>query len=264
MISTSPRFGRLLRRLRHERNLSQLELAATAGASTRHLSFLETGRARPSEAMVARLAAALNLDRSGIDDLRMAAGFCSLDVRCAARIGDRVFESALEMEEAATPAQITEAARKVLPELGVTQFFFGALGDDANPGFAWASFGAFPVAWLQRYDRRRYATTDPLLAAARARTGSFSWGDVIDRRSLTRPAREMFDSAEALGISSGFVVSRRRPDGIQLVSMMGSHVDSRSRSARLGLEIMGSRMLTALDRLGALSPSVSGRGLPPG
>ena len=49
-------FGRVLRRWRGARGLSQLALATAAETSTRHLSFLETGRAQPSREMVLRLA----------------------------------------------------------------------------------------------------------------------------------------------------------------------------------------------------------------
>jgi DNA-binding XRE family transcriptional regulator len=45
-------FGTRLRWWRGKRGLSQLELAVTAGASQRHLSFLESGRTRPSREMV--------------------------------------------------------------------------------------------------------------------------------------------------------------------------------------------------------------------
>jgi transcriptional regulator with XRE-family HTH domain len=38
--------GQLLRRWRNTRRMSQLELSTEAGVSARHLSFLETGRAR--------------------------------------------------------------------------------------------------------------------------------------------------------------------------------------------------------------------------
>ena len=44
-------FGRVLRQWRDARHLSQLALATEAGISTRHLSFLETGRAQPSRAI---------------------------------------------------------------------------------------------------------------------------------------------------------------------------------------------------------------------
>ena len=47
--------GELLRQWRQRRRLSQLDLAGEAGVSARHLSFLETGRARPSREMVLHL-----------------------------------------------------------------------------------------------------------------------------------------------------------------------------------------------------------------
>ena len=55
-------FGEHLKEWRSHRRLSQLELASEAGISARHLSFLETGRSRPSEGMILRLSAVL--DRS--------------------------------------------------------------------------------------------------------------------------------------------------------------------------------------------------------
>src|SRR3954466_11384717 len=47
--------GTLLRDWRSRRRVSQLELSSETGVSTRHLSFIETGRARPSRDMVMRL-----------------------------------------------------------------------------------------------------------------------------------------------------------------------------------------------------------------
>jgi transcriptional regulator with XRE-family HTH domain len=49
-------FGQLLREWRQRRRLSQLDLSLAAGVSARHVSFLETGRARPSREMVLQLA----------------------------------------------------------------------------------------------------------------------------------------------------------------------------------------------------------------
>lgn len=59
-IGTSP-FGNGLRHWRRRRGISQLELAATAATTTRHLSYLETGRSRPSRQMVDRLSDALQI-----------------------------------------------------------------------------------------------------------------------------------------------------------------------------------------------------------
>ena len=55
------KFGAHLRWWRRRRGLSQLELAGVANTSQRHLSFLESGRAAPSQQMVLSLAAALNV-----------------------------------------------------------------------------------------------------------------------------------------------------------------------------------------------------------
>jgi transcriptional regulator with XRE-family HTH domain len=68
-------FGELLRAWRMRRRLSQLELAAEAAVSTRHLSFIETGRARPSREMVIHLAEHLEIPLRERNALLMAAGF---------------------------------------------------------------------------------------------------------------------------------------------------------------------------------------------
>ncbi|HUG07678.1 MAG TPA: helix-turn-helix transcriptional regulator [Acidimicrobiia bacterium] len=54
-------FGAMLRDWRHARGLSQLELATRADVSQRHVSFLETGRSRPSREMVIHLGLALDV-----------------------------------------------------------------------------------------------------------------------------------------------------------------------------------------------------------
>jgi transcriptional regulator with XRE-family HTH domain len=60
VVDTSP-FGRGLRHWRRIRGVSQLELASSAETTTRHVSFLETGRSRPSREMVDRLGDALTI-----------------------------------------------------------------------------------------------------------------------------------------------------------------------------------------------------------
>lgn len=73
--SPAPRFGALLRSLRAADGASQTRLAARAGVSLRHLSFLETGRSLPSREMVLALADALDLPLRARNDLLVAAGF---------------------------------------------------------------------------------------------------------------------------------------------------------------------------------------------
>ena len=71
-------FGLLLRRWRAVRRISQLHLALDADISTRHLSCVETGRARPSREMVLRLAEALQVPLRERNALLLAAGYAPL------------------------------------------------------------------------------------------------------------------------------------------------------------------------------------------
>jgi len=67
-------FGVRLRRWRLQRGLSQLALAGRAGSTSRHISFLETGRSRPTRPTVLRLAAALDVGLRECNQLLHAAG----------------------------------------------------------------------------------------------------------------------------------------------------------------------------------------------
>lgn len=68
-------FGNLLTRWRLARGLSQLRLATEASISSRHLSFLETGRSQPSREMVLHLADALEVPLRERNSLLLAAGY---------------------------------------------------------------------------------------------------------------------------------------------------------------------------------------------
>ncbi|MET8975338.1 helix-turn-helix transcriptional regulator [Streptomyces sp. NPDC004539] len=67
--------GPLLRAWRERRRVSQLELALRADSSARHISFVETGRSRPSEEMVLRLAEHLEVPMRERNALLLAAGY---------------------------------------------------------------------------------------------------------------------------------------------------------------------------------------------
>jgi transcriptional regulator with XRE-family HTH domain len=67
--------GELLRQWREHRRLSQLSLALDAEISTRHLSFVETGRSVPSREMVLRLAEQLEVPLRERNSLLLAAGY---------------------------------------------------------------------------------------------------------------------------------------------------------------------------------------------
>ena len=84
-LAVSP-FGARLRQWRRRRGLSQLRLAAEVGSTPRHISFLETGRSRPSREMVARLGAVLGISLREQNELLHAAGLPAAYPQ--ARLGD--------------------------------------------------------------------------------------------------------------------------------------------------------------------------------
>ena len=75
MSAQQPPFGVVLRRWRERRRMTQMDLAFAANASTRHLSYLETGRAQPSREMVMRLGEYLDVPLRERNTLLLAAGF---------------------------------------------------------------------------------------------------------------------------------------------------------------------------------------------
>jgi transcriptional regulator with XRE-family HTH domain len=75
MSRTASQFGPLLREWRQRRHISQLDLALQGNLSSRHLSFLETGRSQPSREMVLNLAEQLEVPLRERNILLTAAGF---------------------------------------------------------------------------------------------------------------------------------------------------------------------------------------------
>jgi transcriptional regulator with XRE-family HTH domain len=70
-----PRLGVLLRQWRTTRRMSQLDLALEAEISSRHMSFVESGRAQPSREMTGRLCDALRVPLREWNALFIAAGY---------------------------------------------------------------------------------------------------------------------------------------------------------------------------------------------
>src|SRR6478672_7370342 len=76
--ASAPGFGDHLRDWRQRRRLSQLDLAQEAEISTRHLSFVETGRSVPSREMVIRLAERLDVPLRERNAMLVAAGYAPM------------------------------------------------------------------------------------------------------------------------------------------------------------------------------------------
>lgn len=68
-------FGPLLKAWRTRKRISQLDLALDAGLSQRHVSFLETGRSKPSRYAIWQICEALEMPQAELDVMLMSAGF---------------------------------------------------------------------------------------------------------------------------------------------------------------------------------------------
>ncbi len=123
--------GDLLRQWRDLRGLSQLDLAFDAGVSQKHVSFVESGRSRPSPQMVIDLADALDVPLRERNAILLAAGHAP-----------RYSEEALD---APSLARVTAALRRMLrqnepfPAMVMDRHWNVVLVNDAAPSF----FGCF-------------------------------------------------------------------------------------------------------------------------
>jgi transcriptional regulator with XRE-family HTH domain len=96
MNATRP-VGDLLREWRQRRRLSQLDFAVEAEISSKHLSFLETGRARPSREMLMKLTELLEVPLRERNTLLVAAGFAPMFAE--RKLDDPALQSAREAME---------------------------------------------------------------------------------------------------------------------------------------------------------------------
>ena len=130
-------FGTLLRHWRTMRGLSQLALATEAGISTRHLSFLETGRARPSREMVLLLAGMLGVPATDRNTFLVSAGYAplaSVEPIPPAQVDDarRALDFILSQQEP-YPALVVDAQANILSmNRGARQTFGLFCGPDAG------------------------------------------------------------------------------------------------------------------------------------
>lgn len=126
-------FGEMLREWRGIRGVSQMDLGLDAGVSARHVSFMESGRSRPSQDMVMRLAEALGLPLRERNAMLVSAGF-------APRYGEGA-------ERGAAMAEVQAAVRLILSSHPYPALAFDGAFDivDANDAFrALTALAALP------------------------------------------------------------------------------------------------------------------------
>jgi transcriptional regulator with XRE-family HTH domain len=203
VAAARPEVGALLREWRQRRRLSQLDLALAADVSARHLSFLETGRARPSAAMVLRLAEHLEVPLRERNALLLAAGFApAFGQRDLAEPEMGPVRDALEQVLAAhepfpalvvdrhwglvaanrTVALLTAGAAPELLEPPVNVLRLALHPDGLAPRIA--NLGEWRAHLLDRLARQAAATADPALAALLEELAALPGGDPAHTHDL--------------------------------------------------------------------------------
>ncbi len=181
---TRPPVGELLRDWRQRRRLSQLDLANDAEVSARHLSFLETGRARPSREMVLRLAERLEVPLRERNELLLAAGFAPAYGRRGLDAPDmvavtRALQRVLTAHEPFPALVVDRSWELVMANAGVAPLLDGVAGHLLEPPVNVLRLSLHPEGlaprianlpqWrahvLHRLGREAHLTGDPGLAA---------------------------------------------------------------------------------------------------
>ncbi|WP_137752153.1 autoinducer binding domain-containing protein [Sphingopyxis sp. L1A2A] len=223
-------FGRHLVAHRKRDGRSQLVLALDAGVSCRHLGFLETGRAKPSADMVARLAGALRLSGMEQDRLLLAAGLAPRfadRIRDAGTLGTRAFDAALALAASKSVASSTRIAAEFFGEIGIDHFITGTLrGSPAGWDIRRDAGGRPAAGWLQHNYTNRYRNTDYLVRATAARDRGFFWSD-IPPAVMNDAQRRILAEARDFRISDGFVLPIPVGDGsVRAFSSWGERVET--------------------------------------
>jgi transcriptional regulator with XRE-family HTH domain len=136
--SQTTRFGSLLRHWRALRRMSQLDVAMSAEVSQRHLSFLESGRARPSRGMVVRISEVLEVPLRHRNELLESVGLASVyaDLPLTSTELDparEALERILRHHEP-YPAMVVDAAWNILMKNRASSRIIGACVAEADLG----------------------------------------------------------------------------------------------------------------------------------
>jgi transcriptional regulator with XRE-family HTH domain len=239
--------GDLLRHWRAVRRISQLDLASMAGTTPRYVSFVETGRARPSREMVLRLARALDVPLRERNGLLLAAGFAPLYPVAplgSAQLGrvEAALTSMLDQHEP-YPAVVMDRGWNVLRANRGARLLFGRLlAPDPMPEPA----NVLRLMIEPGPVRRSVLNWDAVVNALLERAGREAVGGVFDRDTadLVRRLRARPDVAEVLAdpvpttpavpvIDVRFAVDDEVVELFSVVSTIGTPVDVTAQELRV-------------------------------
>jgi transcriptional regulator with XRE-family HTH domain len=219
--------GDLIREWRQRRRLSQLDLAIAANVSSRHLSFVETGRSKPTSDMILHLAEHLDVPLRDRNALLLAGGFAPAyperrldepELKAISHALGRVLTS----HEPYPAVVVNRWWELVDANSGIAQFTRHVSSDLLEPPVNVLRLSLHPEGmaprivnlpeWrahlLTRLHRQLAATGDPRLAALHDELAGYPGGDdkAPDRTDVVVPLRYRADHAELSFLSITAVI----------------------------------------------------------
>lgn len=236
----SAQFGTLLKHWRDIRRYSQLALSHDSGFSSRHISFLETGRSQPSRSSILALANTLDMPKTAVNEALRAAGFAPEFPRLEMSEADMVpLNAAMDTildNHAPFPAIIidgdwnivganpsAQAMMGVLPFKGSVCIIDALLNDDPDtPIFEnWADIATWTALRLQmelgkagehKALREHYLrlTDDPRLSAPEVKSFS-EYGPILTMRArIGERTLSLFTMLAEFSTARDITMSERR------------------------------------------------------
>jgi transcriptional regulator with XRE-family HTH domain len=196
--------GKLLRTWRERRRLSQLDLSLQADVSTRHLSYVETGRSRPTSSMILHLSERLEIPLRERNALLLAGGYApafaesALDSPPMSAVNDAI--NAVLEGHSPYPAVVVDRHWELVAGNDAIAFLTaGAAAHLLEPPVNVLRLSLHPegmaprilnlAEWrdhlLHRLAHQTETTSDPVLAALHAELSTFPGGSVESSKTGT-------------------------------------------------------------------------------
>jgi len=105
-----------------------------------------------------------------------------------------------------------------------------------------------PEGYIENYVAKQYIDHDPVMVELRRSLSPFSWGDIKEKRRLTKSERRIMDEAREFNSDDGFVIPVVTRAGQAALFSPCGHDPNLSQRARSALEIVGTYAFCALQK----------------
>lgn len=117
-------------------------------------------------------------------------------------------------DRAKNVAEVQAAFMREIRALGFTYAACASHVDPLNPPAEAVMMVDYPLAWLERFSVKNYATRDPVYWLARRQTLPFQWSDRVFRAGLANDQLRILEEAADVGLADGVTIPIHAPDAL--------------------------------------------------